>query len=295
MPHESPPVVLGQAQYGKAEVRLLHVERDGPRHEITDLNVTVTLAGDMAATYLTGDNSGVLTTDAQKNTVYAFARAGVRPVEEFALRLARHFTEIASVDRAQVRIEEYGWQRIDAGGAPHPHSFERLAGTKITSVCAHSGGRAEVVAGVGDMVLLKSTGSEFHGFLRDRYTTLEPTDDRILATAVRGHWRIASNEADWGECFRGARAALAAAFAVTHSRSLQQTLYAMGEAVLAARPEVCEVRLSLPNKHHFLVDLGPFGLDNPGEVFYAADRPYGLIEGTVCRVGAPAGDPEHQW
>ncbi len=282
MPHESPPVVLGQAQYGKAEVRLLHVERDGPRHEITDLNVTVTLAGDMAATYLTGDNSGVLTT-------------GVRPVEEFALRLARHFTEIASVDRAQVRIEEYGWQRIDAGGAPHPHSFERLAGTKITSVCAHSGGRAEVVAGVGDMVLLKSTGSEFHGFLRDRYTTLEPTDDRILATAVRGHWRIASNEADWGECFRGARAALAAAFAVTHSRSLQQTLYAMGEAVLAARPEVCEVRLSLPNKHHFLVDLGPFGLDNPGEVFYAADRPYGLIEGTVCRAGAPAGDPEHQW
>ncbi len=295
MPHESPPVVLGQAQYGKAEVRLLHVERDGPRHEITDLNVTVTLAGDMAATYLTGDNSGVLTTDAQKNTVYAFARAGVRPVEEFALRLARHFTEIASVDRAQVRIEEYGWQRIDAGGAPHPHSFERLAGTKITSVCAHSGGRAEVVAGVGDMVLLKSTGSEFHGFLRDRYTTLEPTDDRILATAVRGRWRIASNEADWGECFRGARAALAAAFAVTHSRSLQQTLYAMGEAVLAARPEVCEVRLSLPNKHHFLVDLGPFGLDNPGEVFYAADRPYGLIEGTVCRAGAPAGDPEHQW
>lgn len=295
MPHESPPVVLGQAQYGKAEVRLLHVERDGPRHEITDLNVTVTLAGDMAATYLTGDNSGVLTTDAQKNTVYAFARAGVRPVEKFALRLARHFTEIASVDRAQVRIEEYGWQRVDAGGAPHPHSFERLAGTKITSVCAHSGGRAEVVAGVGDMVLLKSTGSEFHGFLRDRYTTLEPTDDRILATAVRGHWRIASKEADWGECFRGARAALAAAFAVTHSRSLQQTLYAMGEAVLAARPEVCEVRLSLPNKHHFLVDLGPFGLDNPGEVFYAADRPYGLIEGTVCRVGAPAGDPEHRW
>jgi urate oxidase len=295
MPHESPQVVLGQAQYGKAEVRLLHVERDGPRHEITDLNVTVTLAGDMAATYLTGDNSGVLTTDAQKNTVYAFARAGVRPVEEFALRLARHFTEIASVDRAQVRIEEYGWRRIDAGGAPHPHSFERLAGTRITSVCARSGGRAEVVAGVGDMVLLKSTGSEFHGFLRDRYTTLEPTDDRILATAVRGHWRIASNEADWGECFRGARAALAAAFAVTHSLSLQQTLYAMGEAVLAARPEVCEVRLSLPNKHHFLVDLGPFGLDNPGEVFYAADRPYGLIEGTVCRAGAPAGDPEHRW
>jgi urate oxidase len=295
MPQEPPQVLLGPAQYGKAEVRVLHVDRTGLRHEITDLNVTVTLAGDMAGTYLTGDNSGVLTTDAQKNTVYAFARGGVRPVEEFALRLGRHFAQIVSVDRARVRIEEYGWQRIHAEGSPHPHSFERLAGTKIISTCVHADGRTEIVAGVDDLVLLKSTGSEFHGFLADPYTTLEPTDDRILATAVAAHWRISAGGADWAACFRGARTALAEAFAVTHSLSLQQTLYAMGEAVLAACPEVAEVRLSLPNKHHFLVDLGPFGLDNPGEVFYAADRPYGLIEGTVCRAGGPAGDPEHQW
>jgi urate oxidase len=295
MPQETPPVVLSRAQYGKAEVRLLHVDRAGPRHEITDLNVTVTLAGDMAATYLTGDNSGVLTTDAQRNTVYALARAGVRPVEEFALRLARHFADAGTVDRAQVRIEEYGWRRIDAGGAPHPHSFERQAGTRIASACAHSDGRVELVAGVDGLILLKSTGSEFHGFLVDRYTTLEPTDDRILATAVAAGWRMAAVEAGWAECFHGARTALAEAFAITHSLSLQQTLHAMGEAVLAARPEICEVRLSLPNKHHFLVDLGPFGLDNPGEVFYAADRPYGLIEGAVSRAGAAPGDPEHQW
>lgn len=295
MPQEPPPVVLSQDRYGKAEVRLLHVDRSSPQHEITDLNVSVTLAGDMAATYLTGDNSGVLTTDAQKNTVYAFARDGVRPVEEFALRLARHFTQFATVDRAQVRIEEYGWRRLAAGGSPHPHSFERLAGTKIASACVHGDGRAEVVAGVDDLILLKSTGSEFHGFLDERYTTLAPTDDRILATAVAAGWRMAAAEADWAECFRGARTALAEAFAVTHSLSLQQTLYTMGQAVLAARPEVCEVRLSLPNKHHFLVDLAPFGLDNPGEVFYAADRPYGLIEGAVSRADAPAGDPEHRW
>jgi urate oxidase len=288
-------MVLSRDRYGKAEVRLLHVDRSGPRHEITDLNVTVTLAGDMAATYLTGDNSGVLTTDAQKNTVYALARDGVRPVEEFALRLARHFTQINTVDRAQVRIEEYGWQRIGAGGTPHPHSFERLAGTRIASACVHGDGRAEVVVGVDDLILLKSTGSEFHGFLEERYTTLAPTDDRILATAVAAGWRMAAAEADWAECFGAARTALAEAFAVTHSLSLQQTLSAMGQAVLAARPEVCEVRLSLPNKHHFLVDLAPFGLDNPGEVFYAADRPYGLIEGTVSRADAPAGDAEHQW
>ena len=289
-------VVLTQAQYGKAEVRLLHVDRAGERHEIADLNVSIALAGDLTDTYLTGDNTNVLTTDAQKNTVYAFARKfGVSPVEEFALRLASHFAGTGPVERAQVRIEQYGWERIGARGAPHPHSFERQAGTRVTSVLAHADGGTEVVAGVTDLVLLKSSGSEFRGFLQDPYTTLEPTEDRILATAVSTHWRNAQRDVDWDESFAGARAALVEAFAVTHSKSLQQTLYAMGEAVLAARPEVSEVRLTLPNKHHFLVDLGPFGLDNPGAVFFAADRPYGLIEGAVQRAGAFRGDPEHQW
>jgi urate oxidase len=291
-----PHVVLTQAQYGKAEVRLLHVDRGDERHEISDLNVSIALAGDLTDTYLTGDNTNVLTTDAQKNTVYAFARKfGVTPVEEFALRLAGHFAGTGPVERAQVRVEEYGWRRIDARGTSHPHSFERQAGTRVTSVLAHADGGTEIVAGVTDLVLLKSSGSEFRGFLQDPYTTLEPTEDRILATAVTAHWRTAHKDVNWDHSFAGARAALVEAFAVTHSRSLQQTLYAMAEAVLAARPEVSEVRLVLPNKHHFLVDLAPFGLDNPGAVFFAADRPYGLIEGAVRRAGAPAGDPEHQW
>jgi urate oxidase len=296
MSQRAPHVVLTQAQYGKAEVRLLHVDRSDQHHEITDLNVSIALAGDLTETYLTGDNAKVLTTDAQKNTVYAFARKfGVRPAEAFGLRLASHFAGVGPVERAQVRIEEYSWQRIDAGGAPHPHSFERQAGTRVTSVLAHAGGGAEIVAGVTGLVLLKSSGSEFRGFLQDPYTTLEPTDDRILATEVRAHWRIARNDTDWDASFAGARAALAGGFAATRSRSLQQTLYAMGEAVLAARPEVSEVRLALPNKHHFLVDLGPFGLDNPGAVFSAADRPYELVEGALRRAGASGGDPEHQW
>jgi urate oxidase len=288
--------VLARAQYGKAEVRLLHVDRRARQHQITDLNVSVTLAGDLSETYLTGDNANVLTTDAQKNTVYALARRfGVASAEEFGLHLARHFTAVPSVDRAQVRIEHYGWRRIHAAGTPHPHSFERLAGTRVTSVRVGADGGAEVVAGLDDLVLLKTSGSEFQGFLTDPYTTLEPTEDRLLATAVQARWRIAGTSADWDASFAGARAALVEAFAATYSRSLQQTLYAMGQAVLAARPEICEVRLLLPNKHHFLVDLGPFGLDNPGQVFYAADRPYGLIEGAVLRSGAAPGDPEHRW
>jgi urate oxidase len=288
---------LGWAQYGKAEVRLLHVDRParaGEPHHISDLNVSVTLAGDFSGSYLTGDNASVLTTDAQKNAVYAFARRfGVASAEGFACRLARHFAGLAPVHRARVRIERYGWRRVEAAGSDG-NAFEQQAGIRVAS--AHVGAAGtEMVAGVDGLVLLKTSGSEFQGFLADPYTTLEPTRDRILATAVRAHWRIAGEDVDWDGCYAEARTALVSAFAATYSRSLQQTLYAMGEAVLASRPEICEVRLSLPNKHHFLVDLGPFGLDNPGEVFYAADRPYGLIEGTVRRPGAGPGDPEHQW
>lgn len=293
---DSPGIVLGPTRYGKAEVRLLHVTRSAPRHELADLNVSVTLAGDLADTYLTGDNAKVLTTDTQKNTVYAFARRfGVVPIEEFGRRLAGHFAAFGPIDRAQVRVEEYGWRPIDTGGAPHPHSFERLAGVRIASVHVRTDGQSETVAGVEDLVLLKSAGSEFRGFAHDPYTTLEPAGERILATEVRARWRLTGAEVDWESSFAGARLALMQTFAATHSRSLQQTLYVMGEAVLAARSEVCEVRLSLPNKHHFLVDLAPFGLDNPNVVFSAADRPYGLIEGTVLRAGAQPGDPDHDW
>jgi urate oxidase len=281
--------VLGDNQYGKAETRLVRVDRgEAGRHTIVDLNVTTTLAGDLAATHLTGDNSGVLPTDTQKNTVYAFARDGVGEIEDFALRLATHFVDTApTISRARVRIEQYSWERLA------DHSFRRAAGTR-TATATFDGTGSWVVSGVQDVVVLNTTGSEFHGFQKDRYTTLAETTDRILATAVTAHWRHAeARNDDWAGSFAESTRHLLAAFTDTHSLSLQQTLHAMGRSVLANRPEVAEVRLALPNKHHFLVDLAPFGLDNPGEVFYAADRPYGLIEGTVLRADAP--EPGLAW
>jgi urate oxidase len=273
---------LGDNQYGKAETRLVRVDRRAEGHEVTDLNVTTTLAGDLAAAHLTGDNAGVLPTDTQKNMVYAFARDGVGEIEDFALRLARHFVDtVGTIHRARVRIEQYSWERFGH------HSFVHQSGARTATV-TFDGDNATVLSGVDDLIVMNTTGSEFHGFHKDRYTTLPETNDRILATAVAAQWRHATPEnADWGESHRQATSNLLTAFADTHSLSLQQTLYAMGERVLRERAELVEVRLSLPNKHHFLVDLSPFDLDNPGEVFFAADRPYGLIEGTVVRDGAP--------
>jgi urate oxidase len=285
-------IILGPNQYGKAETRLVTVRRDGDVHHLTDLNVSIALTGQMAASHLTGDNASVVPTDTQKNTVYAFARESpVGQIEDFALRLARHFVgSFDSVDQARVTIEQYEWERIAVDGQPHPHSFRRSSDEKRTTTVTVAGEQAWVVSGLTDLVVLKSTGSEFHGYQKDKYTTLPETTDRVLATAVTAQWRYREPSADWAGTFTSARDALLSTFATVHSMALQQTLYAMGSEVLTRHEDVVEIRLSLPNKHHFVVDLSPFGLDNPNEVFFAADRPYGLIEGTVLRDDAGGAD-----
>ncbi|HVV13756.1 factor-independent urate hydroxylase [Amycolatopsis sp.] len=286
-------ITLGPNQYGKAEVRLVTVDRSTPTHRIKDLTVSTSLRGELSATHLHGDNTGVLATDSQKNTVYAFAKeAPAGEIEEFGLRLARHFVgSFDNITGARILVDEHGWDRIPVDGSPHDHAFSRSGDEKRTTAVTVEGGGAWVVSGLRDLVVLKSTGSEFHGFPREKYTTLAETDDRILATAVTARWRYAGLDVNWGKSFTEVRRIMLETFASLHSLSLQQTLYAMGSAVLEARPEVCEVRLSLPNKHHFLVDLTPFGLSNDNEVFFAADRPYGLIEGTVLRDDAPPAGP----
>ena len=280
--------VLGANRYGKAEVRLLKVDRDTDRHVLHDLNVSIALAGDMADVHLRGDNSTVLPTDTQKNTVYAFAREhGVGQIEDFARLLARHFVDSQpSVGRARVHVEEFGWERL--GGADH--SFAQSSREVRTATVAYDGQSDQVLSGLTGLVLLSSTGSEFRGFATDAYTTLAEASDRILCTSLDARWRHGAPPGDWGACFDQARDALTTAFADTYSRSLQQTLFAMGERLVSALTGVLEVRLTLHNRHHFLVDLAPFGSENPGEVFQVADRPYGLIEGTVLADGAAA-DP----
>lgn len=290
-------IVLGPNQYGKAECRLVKVTRDAfpdhpGRHVIEDLNVTSQLRGDFEACHTEGDNSQVVATDTQKNTVYAFARDGVGSPEEFLLRLGRHFTaEFAWVSGGRWAAEQYGWERIAENGQSGDHSFVRSGRETRTASVEMDGDQVAVTAGLKDCTVLKSTGSEFHGFPRDQYTTLQETTDRILATSVTASWRYTDSDIDYDSfdfntVYDGIRDLLLATFADVHSLALQQTIFAMGKAVLEQYDEVAEISLSCPNKHHFLVDLEPFGLDNPGEVFFAADRPYGLIEATVQREGA---------
>jgi urate oxidase len=279
------PAMLTENRYGKSRVRLVKVERHGPRHHLKDWNVDVQLSGDFSAAYLEGDNRKVLPTDTMKNTVYALAREQpLGEVEEFGQRLAEHFLcRNAHVSWAQISISESHWSRIQVGREEHDHAFTRGGGERRTSVVQQDRSGVTVKAGIADLVVLKTTRSAFEGFLHDEFTTLKESRDRLLGTAVKAEWTYASGARDYGKLWHTARATILEVFAGHDSRSVQHTMYAIGEAVLERIPEVMRIELSLPNRHCLWVDLSPFGLDNPNEVFVPTEEPHGLIEAVLTR------------
>jgi urate oxidase len=280
-------VVLTSNQYGKAENRVVRITRDTPRHEIEDLNVSSQLRGDFAAAHLEGDNGHVVPTDTQKNTVFAFAKDKVGSPEAFLLRLADHFTgEFEWVTGGRWAAEKFSWSRID----DHDHAFYKTPTETRTAVLVRDGDTDTMISGFYGLTVLKSTESGFVGYPKDTYTTLAETTDRILATEIATRWRYNSSEVDFNAVYDDVRSIILAKFAEGYSKALQHTLYQMAEAVIEAHPEIDEIKFSCPNKHHFVVDLSFCGLENPNVVFYAADRPYGLIEATIARSGAATAD-----
>jgi len=277
---------LGQNNYGKSRVRLVRVAREPDRHDIADLTVDVALEGDFAAAHLAGDNTGLLATDTMRNTVYALAKGtDVGDVERFGMRLVEHFVGAGpKVRRARIGLVSHPWERLAAaGGGPHEHAFRRTAGGERVATVAGDGSSWEIEAGIDGLVVLKTTGSGWEGYLHDEFTSLAETDDRIMATEITARWTYGSTDLDFTASWNAVRDVVLEAFGDHYSPSVQFTLHRMGEAVLEARPEVQRISFSLPNKHHLLYDLARFGIENDHEIFHATDEPYGLIEGTVER------------
>jgi len=270
--------ILAADTYGKSRVRLIKLARREGRHDVKEITFQILFRGDFLSCYETGDNSKILPTDTIKNTVYALARRhDIASIEEFGQRLVEHFLK-NNPQVADVRVEmtEHLWSRIAAA------AFSRES-QKRTALLTGTRDGVTVEAGIDDLTILKSTGSAFEGYIKDPYTTLKETKDRIFATAVRGVWRYASSSIDFNAAWRGIRQTILDTFAAHDSLSVQHTLHAIGRQVLNAFPEVVEIQLTMPNKHALLVDLSPFGLDNPNEVFLPIDEPSGYIEGKLVR------------
>ena len=278
-------MVLGPNRYGKSDIRLVKLVRHADRHELKDLTVSVAFEGSFEAVHTAGDNTAVLPTDTMKNTVYALARQHtLEHIEAFGLALGDHFIAAnPQVSRVVVEIRERMWEPLETRSGPAPSAFLGSRAEARTASVDYSRERVSMRSGLDDLLLLKSARSAFSGFLRDSYTTLQDTEDRIFATALTASWLYRESGGNFTRLWTEVRQALLDEFAGHDSRSVQHTLYAMGETVLARCPEVEEIRLTMPNKHHLPVDLSPFGLENNNDVFVAADAPYGLIEATMMR------------
>jgi len=276
---------LGQNDYGKSRVRLLRVSRQSDHHEIRELTIQILFEGDFETAHTKGENRKILPTDTMKNTVYALARQyPLESPEEFGLHLIEHFlTYNPQTASVSVSISEELWSRILYGGKPHATAFQRSGLEKRTADLKGTREGVSIRSGLADLVVLKTTKSAFEGFMRDPYTTLKEDRNRILATAVRASWLYEGDEIEFNSVWQGVRQSMLETFAEHDSQSLQQTLYAMGEAVLETFDRIREIRLSLPNKHFNLADLKPFALENPAEIFIPTDEPHGLIEATIVR------------
>jgi urate oxidase len=277
-------IELSANRYGKAAIRIVRVGRDHTPHRLRDLTVAVALEGDFAAVHTDGDNSHVVATDTMKNTAYAFARDHLDgPIEAYGRVLAEHFLEFDQVDRATVNVRGHAWRPIEVGGAPAPDAFVRGGeGTRVATVAAVRGATT-VEAGVEDLIVMKTTRSAFEGFPRDRYTTLPDVDDRLMATKLTAIWRYGSPDLDFDGVFQAVRTTLLEVFADHDSPSVQTSIWIMAKAMLERHEELDEVRMALPNLHHWMADLSPFGMTNDKTVYVATTEPHGLIEATVRR------------
>lgn len=266
-------------------MRVLKVLRDGPIHTVKELTVSVRLSGDFETSYTAGDNRLIVLTDTMKNTVNALAKDLLGPeTERFAVALAHHFlAKYPQVQRVSIDTSERVWSRLTVDGAPHAHSFRGADAARPTCRVVATAGALEVQSGIADLLILKSAGSGFEGYPKDEFTTLPETKDRILATSLDARWTWASPPADHSAANAAIVDAMLKPFAENYSPSVQTTLYQMGEAALAACPEISQIHLAMPNKHYLPINLAPFGRENANEVFLPTDEPAGQIEATLAR------------
>ena len=280
-------IQLAENRYGKSRVRLMKVVRGREGNELREWTVQVLLTGDFDTAHYDGDNSKILPTDTMKNTVYSVAKRSLATsMEDYAKDLVDFLlSRNTQVSSATVSIEGHTWKRLTVGGKPHPTSFIRGSGELATTTVSRvQGGAFAISSGLKNMVVMKTADSAFEGYIQDDLTTLKETSDRLFCTAVTAEWRYTTAKLDFDATRVALREAMLAVFADHKSKSVQETLYAMGKAALERVAEVDQIDIVMPNKHCLPIDLARFGQENPNEIFVPTDEPAGHIEARVRRV-----------
>src|ERR1700676_1233105 len=279
-------IALAENKYGKSRVRLVQLKRRCDSHDFREWTVEILFTGDFESCFVEGDNRKILPTDTMKNTVYSLARESSQTcMEEFGEELTDFFLDHnPQFSDVRVSIAEKTWERMSVEGKPHPTTFVQSSPELQTSETSRArDGASSIWSGIENLVIMKTAGSEFAGFLKDSLTTLPESTDRLLGTALRARWKYSAMDVSFRTLRKSIRQILLGVFAGHASKSVQHTLYAMGEAVLQQIPEVDEIDLNMPNRHCLLVDLARFAQDNPNEIFVPVDEPHGYIEARIRR------------
>lgn len=272
-------------KYGKGRVRIMRIHREGEKQEVSQLSIKAMIEGDFARAYTDGDNSTSVSTDTIKNVVNIVARENTGlSAEDFCQVLAKRYLDTyPQVASVTVTAHETKWTRLLIDGKPHAHSFILDSNGKPTVEVAATRAQMSMSSGIDGFTFMKSTQSGWENFAPDPYTTLQPTGDRMCATAMVASWKWSGKPSSYPQTNAKILAKLLDVFATTYSPSVQNSLYHMGEAVLAAVPEISEISMACPNIHYILMNLAPFGMDNNNDVFLPTDEPHGQIECTVGR------------
>src|SRR5271166_3381844 len=281
-------IAVAENKYGKSRVRLVQVKRKPGWHDLREWTVEVLLQGDFDSCFIEGDNSNILPTDTMKNTVYSLARnSAAECMEDFAKELIEFLLpRNPQVSEVEVCISEKPWDHLQTSGKPNPTTFVQASGEiQTTTLTRTQAGEFAVSSGFENLVIMRTSGSAFEGYIQDSLTTLPPARDRLLGTAMRASWNYAGREVEFSSLRAKVREILLSQFAAHQSKSVQHTLYVMGKAVLENVAEIEDIELTMPNKHCLLVDLSRFGQDNPNEIFVPVDEPHGNIQARIRRQG----------
>lgn len=280
-------IELAQNDYGESRIRLLRLMRRGGLHELKDLTLSVRLEGAFEATHKKGENRAILPTDTVKNTVYVLARQyPAEAIEEFAFHLTEHFlTYNPQVALVEAHISERPWSRIMIGDKGHAAAFLASASEKRTARISQARDKLALQSGLEDLLVMKTSGAAFNDFLRDPYTTLEEGQQRILSTALNATWSYEFAEPDmpFSTMWHGVRKTLLETFAAHEGKSIQNTLYTLGQAVLDNFEAINEIHLRMPDNYCSAVNLKPFGMENDNQVFVPLTEPQGMAQATLRR------------
>lgn len=278
-------IQLSSTSYGKSAVRVMKLTKHADWHEIKEVEVCTLFEGEFEEAHTLGDNSNVLPTDTQKNTVYILAKDHpLNSIEDFGLHLAKHFMDQnPQIHKVHIELSQKQWAQILDEGKPHPKAYQRAGNEKWTTVIEMTKDKTMIQSGISDLLILKTTDSGFSNFKRDAFTTLKDTEDRIFATNLAAQWNYTKSDLDFVSLRASIQSTLLSAFANHKSLSVQHTLYDMGKQVLDTIEQVQKIDLDMPNKHNLLVNLAPFNLKNDNEIFVVTDEPYGVIKGTLER------------